>query len=222
MPEANAHKSRGTARHGSVRASTCEHMGAHTCDAHPMMLFPTQTSILPQTSILSCRTPVPLRVGRILICVHTTNKDCLLLLLLLLLLSPAPQYPRCSTRSCCQLSRPASGACTCLLSIIATACGATSALPGGCRAVNLAHSVERGRHAMLRFPATALNLAIPLPRHVLAVSQSPYLASALQGLCRRRRRRRLTWFFCMNWCVRAWRAAAACSMTHAESEHAVR
>ena len=27
-----------------------------------------------------------LRVGRILICVHTTNKDCLLLLLLLLLL----------------------------------------------------------------------------------------------------------------------------------------
>jgi hypothetical protein len=26
-----------------------------------------------------------LRVGRILICVHTTNKDCLLLLLLLLL-----------------------------------------------------------------------------------------------------------------------------------------
>ena len=27
-----------------------------------------------------------LRVGRILICVHTTNKDCLLLLLLLLLM----------------------------------------------------------------------------------------------------------------------------------------
>ena len=32
-----------------------------------------------------------LRVGRILICVHTTNKDCLLLLLLLLLLKKVPR-----------------------------------------------------------------------------------------------------------------------------------
>ena len=33
-----------------------------------------------------------LRVGRILICVHTTNKDCLLLLLLLLLLQLLAEF----------------------------------------------------------------------------------------------------------------------------------